>query len=76
MDDRKTHIDGGKTREELIEDRRRAWSAPTNGRATNDGLSNGFLPVSAAKVSAAFTAPMIDFLENTVPLPRYRPERL
>jgi hypothetical protein len=56
--------------EALIEERRTVWSAA--GSTYSDVLR----PVSAIQASHAFDLPDIDLLEDTIPLARYRPERL
>ncbi len=40
------------------------------------GLANGYEPVSAARVTEAFDRSEEASLEDTRPLPRYRPDRL
>lgn len=45
--------------------------------APSAGLANGFEPVPAAAVTEAFGRDEgLAALEDTMPLPRYRPERL
>lgn len=56
--------------EALIEERRTVWNAASSTYA------DVFSPVSAIQVSRAFDLPDIDLLEDTIPLARYRPERL
>lgn len=56
--------------EALIEERRTVWNAASS------TYSDVFSPVSAIQVSRAFDLPDIDLLEDTIPLARYRPERL
>lgn len=54
------------TVEEILEERRRAWIT----------ASAAYAPVPAVPGAVTAKADPVDFLENTVPLPRYRPERL
>lgn len=67
--ERSTAMETNKTFKELIEERRRAWSAPTYmfGQTQEQG---------GALASEALERPEDAFLEDTMPLPRYRPERL
>lgn len=58
-----------KTPEELIDDRRVAWSAPRS------LYTQVVRPVSAEDVSGRLESPL-GYMEDTVPLARYRPERL
>ena len=51
--------------EEIVEERRRAWSA----------AAPVYAPIPAVTAGAVDAEPPA-FLEDTIPLPRYRPERL
>lgn len=55
-----------KTIEQILEERRSAWAA----------ASPRYMPVPVAAASAVVNTDPLRFLEDTVPLPRYRPERL
>lgn len=60
-------MNSDKTFDQLIDERRRAW---------NPQVDPDLSPVPAAEVGRLFDAPPLDFLEDTMPLPPYRPERL
>jgi len=63
-------MDDHKTFEELIEERRAAWN-----RAKSPAI-DGFGPVPAAQAVNAGEDLGLGELEETRPLPAYRPERL
>ena len=56
--------------EDLIDSRAQEWSAA---RTTYE---ERFSPVSAVQASRAFEPYPLDALEDTIPLPAYRPQRL
>lgn len=57
------------TFEELIEERRATWSAACS--------ASGYrLAASEEPAGPGLDAPQLDVLEDTIPLPAYRPERL
>jgi len=56
------------TFEELIEERREAWGTASS--------ASGYSPAAEVPAGAAFDASQLDVLEDTMPLPAYRPERL
>lgn len=58
------------TFEALVEQRRKAWSAPTS------AVSERFRPSPVAVEDSADEQAQLANLEDTMPLPRHRPERL
>lgn len=58
------------TFEEIMEERRQRWGAPAPTH------SNAYTPLSAASASETFDPLSDQVMEDTVPLSRYRPDRL
>ncbi len=56
--------------EDLIDSRAEEW------RAARTTYEERFSPVSAVQASRAFEPYPVDVLEDTIPLPAYRPQRL